>query len=209
MKAIVRASLSSFSCVLRTPFRVKASVRLSASQLRRKSQLAWLVECSYGLISIACHRDVAAPIAPCGMCRQFIREFCSNEMPILLVPGDHFDTEKADSEKLILVTNLGELLPLSFGPEDLELPRKPSYVSTYACGWRSVNVTDPTLPPTPPYVAKPVDPGFLYIVPSGPVSLCSHSYHSNIFGPFGRQGGSLFTGCISRYNCTTEGTAAA
>lgn len=48
-------------------------------------------------------------------------------MPIVLVPGDFYDTEKGDSEKVpIRVTNLGELLPFSFGPEDLELPRKPS-----------------------------------------------------------------------------------
>jgi len=63
------------------------------------------------------------------MCRQFIREFCSNEMPIVLVPGDYYDTdpEKDDSKKVpIQVTTLGELLPFSFGPEDLELPRKPS-----------------------------------------------------------------------------------
>ena len=59
------------------------------------------------------------------MCRQFIREFCSNEMPIILVPGDFYDAEKSDSEKVpIKITNLGELLPFSFGPEDLELPRK-------------------------------------------------------------------------------------
>lgn len=48
-------------------------------------------------------------------------------MPIILVPGDHYDTEKDDSEKVpIQMTHLGELLPFSFGPEDLELPRKPS-----------------------------------------------------------------------------------
>ena len=48
-------------------------------------------------------------------------------MPIVLVPGDYYDTEKVDSKKVPLqVTNLGELLPFSFGPEDLDLPRKPS-----------------------------------------------------------------------------------
>jgi len=61
------------------------------------------------------------------MCRQFIREFCSNEMPIILVPGDFYDTKKGESEKAqVRFTNLEELLPFSFGPEDLELPRKPS-----------------------------------------------------------------------------------
>jgi len=78
-------------------------------------------------IALAITTDVASPISPCGMCRQFIREFCSNEMPILLVPGDYYDTEKEASTKApIQVTNLGELLPYSFGPEDLELPRRPS-----------------------------------------------------------------------------------
>jgi len=48
-------------------------------------------------------------------------------MPIVLVPGDYYDAEKDDSEKLpIQLTNLGELLPLSLGPEDLEFPRRPS-----------------------------------------------------------------------------------
>jgi len=75
-------------------------------------------------IGLAVTSDVAASISPCGMCRQFIREFCSNEMPILLVPGNHYDPEE---EKIpVQTTNLGELLPYSFGPEDLELPRRPS-----------------------------------------------------------------------------------
>lgn len=48
-------------------------------------------------------------------------------MPILLVPVDYYDTEKEGSDKVpIQVTNLGELLSFSFGPEDLELPRRPS-----------------------------------------------------------------------------------
>jgi len=48
-------------------------------------------------------------------------------MPIILVPGDFYDTMKGESEKAqVRFTNLGELLPFSFGPEDLELPRKPS-----------------------------------------------------------------------------------
>ena len=47
-------------------------------------------------------------------------------MPILLVPVDYYDTAKEGSRKVPLqVTSLGELLPFSFGPEDLELPRRP------------------------------------------------------------------------------------
>lgn len=49
------------------------------------------------------------PIAPCGACRQVIREFCDMDMPILLV------NTKGD----ITVTDIETLLPNSFGPEDL------------------------------------------------------------------------------------------
>lgn len=48
-------------------------------------------------------------------------------MPIILVPGDYYDEEKEGSKKAaVKLTNLGELLPFSFGPEDLEHPRRPS-----------------------------------------------------------------------------------
>lgn len=41
-------------------------------------------------------------------------------MPIILVSGDYYDTEKGEPKKIsIQVTIQGELLPFSFGPEDL------------------------------------------------------------------------------------------
>ncbi|MFC0180933.1 cytidine deaminase [Thorsellia kenyensis] len=49
------------------------------------------------------------PIAPCGACRQVIREFCDPDMPIILA------NENGDME----LTNIATLLPYSFGPEDL------------------------------------------------------------------------------------------
>ena len=56
---------------------------------------------------------VAAPSAelcsPCGGCRQRLREFTSDDAPIHL----------ADLERVRRTTSLGELLPLSFGPEHL------------------------------------------------------------------------------------------
>lgn len=114
-----------FFLMLKEISRVKASVRLSASRSQRKSQThpnLWK-----GAHHCLSHRDVAAPISPCGICRQLIREFCSNEMPILLVPVDYYDPEKEGTEKVpVQETNLGELLPYSFGPEDLDLPRRPS-----------------------------------------------------------------------------------
>jgi homotetrameric cytidine deaminase len=56
---------------------------------------------------------VAAPsrelVTPCGGCRQRLREFAPDDAPIHL----------ADFERVRRTTSLGELLPLSFGPEHL------------------------------------------------------------------------------------------
>ena len=56
---------------------------------------------------------VAAPseaeCAPCGGCRQRLREFAAADAPIHL----------ADLERVRRTTSLAELLPLSFGPENL------------------------------------------------------------------------------------------
>ena len=56
---------------------------------------------------------VAAPsrelCTPCGGCRQRLREFAGDDAPIHLV----------DLERVRRTTTLGELLPLSFGPEHL------------------------------------------------------------------------------------------
>lgn len=49
-------------------------------------------------------------ITPCGICRQFIREFAPLSLPIVMFNGD--------GTKCLMKT-LEELLPLSFGPDDL------------------------------------------------------------------------------------------
>ena len=58
------------------------------------------------------------------MCRQVIREFCAQNMPILLVPAD-YEKRVADgvADGGVKETSIGELLPDSFGPESLDLPR--------------------------------------------------------------------------------------
>ena len=48
--------------------------------------------------------------APCGVCRQVLREFCQDDFEILL-------GETADSFKAV---TLKDLLPLSFSPEDVK-----------------------------------------------------------------------------------------
>lgn len=47
-------------------------------------------------------------ISPCGICRQFIREF-STDVPVVMLQKDGSG----------VVRTLGELLPMSFGPDDL------------------------------------------------------------------------------------------
>lgn len=51
---------------------------------------------------------------PCGMCRQAIREFCDGDFPIILV-----NTGEKETETQIKIMTLSELLPESFGPDNL------------------------------------------------------------------------------------------
>ncbi|KAJ3787685.1 cytidine deaminase [Lentinula aff. detonsa] len=75
--------------------------------------------------ALAVVTDVKSAISPCGLCRQVIREFCAQDMPILLVPADYpINQDSGDAGKgSVKQTSIGELLPDSFGPEHLELPR--------------------------------------------------------------------------------------
>ncbi len=64
-------------------------------------------EREFEAIAIVCSGK--SPAAPCGVCRQVLREFCSNDFPVIF----------ADSNRNVVESTLGELLPHSFGPEDL------------------------------------------------------------------------------------------
>ena len=48
---------------------------------------------------------------PCGVCRQFLKEFSSDDMPVIVA-------KTADD---FVIHKLVELLPYGFGPENLEL----------------------------------------------------------------------------------------
>lgn len=50
--------------------------------------------------------EIDAAVPPCGVCRQVLAEFCSQDFPILLVKSE---TEYEEC-------TLGELLPRAFGP---------------------------------------------------------------------------------------------
>ncbi|CAM1506712.1 Fc.00g063530.m01.CDS01 [Cosmosporella sp. VM-42] len=62
--------------------------------------------------AVAVSTDISPPASPCGMCRQFIREFCSLKTPIIMF----------DKNEDFVIMKLGELLPLSFGPDSLPSP---------------------------------------------------------------------------------------
>ncbi|CDR48958.1 RHTO0S21e02498g1_1 [Rhodotorula toruloides] len=84
-------------------------------------------------VALAVTSDVNGMVSPCGICRQVLREFCPLEMPVLLIPSSYVEgktptktateAEGADTEDTVVETTMGELLPLSFGPEDLRKPR--------------------------------------------------------------------------------------
>jgi hypothetical protein len=60
--------------------------------------------------ALAVATDISPAASPCGMCRQFIREFCLPSTPIYMY----------DKNNNYTVKTIGELLPLSFGPSDLK-----------------------------------------------------------------------------------------
>lgn len=68
-------------------------------------------------------------ISPCGICRQFLREFAPLDTPVYMIadgyprekelPGFWSKGEEGELKKLVTVMTLEELLPMSFGPEHL------------------------------------------------------------------------------------------
>ena len=65
-------------------------------------------ERSFDAIAIVCSGN--SPAFPCGVCRQVLSKFCGPEMPVLC----------ANAHRESVLCTLGELLPHSFGREDLE-----------------------------------------------------------------------------------------
>lgn len=61
------------------------------------------------IVAVAVAGRGDALCTPCGGCRQRIREFAADEVPVLI----------CDENSLRHETTIGELLPLSFGPDNL------------------------------------------------------------------------------------------
>lgn len=59
--------------------------------------------------AVAVSTDIDDFCSPCGMCRQYLREFLGLETPIFMF----------NKEGKFIVRTMGELLPLSFGPDVL------------------------------------------------------------------------------------------
>ena len=75
------------------------------------------------IVAVAVTSDAPTPCTPCGMCRQVLREFCSQDMPLLMPPQEWSasGTPGDLAENDVLTTTLAELLPLSFGPDVLRI----------------------------------------------------------------------------------------
>ena len=69
-------------------------------------------EKTFSAIAIVGGKDgiIDGIFAPCGVCRQVMREFCSDDFTIIM----------GISETEYKKATLGELLPLSFSPEDVK-----------------------------------------------------------------------------------------
>jgi cytidine deaminase len=61
------------------------------------------------VIAVVVVGEGASPVTPCGGCRQKLREFASDDAPVVV----------ADASGIRARWTLGELLPASFGPEHL------------------------------------------------------------------------------------------
>ena len=66
----------------------------------------------FAMIAICGGKDgvITGAFPPCGVCRQVMAEFCSKDMPVLMVSG-------VDSHTAV---TLGDLLPYAFGTEYIE-----------------------------------------------------------------------------------------
>ncbi|KAK6905669.1 cytidine deaminase [Kwoniella mangroviensis CBS 8507] len=83
-------------------------------------------------IAVAVTSDVPSPTtSPCGICRQFLREFLSPSIPIYIISSEYpselpswldkldQDQESDEIKKYVVKMTMEELLPSSFGPDNL------------------------------------------------------------------------------------------
>jgi len=61
------------------------------------------------IVALVVYTPTPAPVTPCGACRQKLREFAADDVPVIV----------ADLSTVRARFTLGELLPASFGPAHL------------------------------------------------------------------------------------------
>jgi cytidine deaminase len=66
-------------------------------------------EGKYNFKALIISGETEEPISPCGACRQVMVEFCSSDMPVILIGKNRVRKE----------TTVGELLPYAFSKKDL------------------------------------------------------------------------------------------
>lgn len=131
MRSILHHTSGGCICAERTAL-LKAHTNLAsannASEDQSQSPLMGFIK------AIAVASDLPdSPCSPCGICRQFIREFAQLDTPIFMVwkewdsavstptsaAGYEARGQNCHEEKGVAVRSLEELLPLSFGPDKL------------------------------------------------------------------------------------------
>jgi len=55
-------------------------------------------------VSVATYTPAGNPASPCGMCRQFMREFCEPKMPIIMIDGSQ-QSKTVLLEEVSVLTN--------------------------------------------------------------------------------------------------------
>ncbi len=83
--------------------------------------LAKAVEAGHrSFVAVAVSSAARDGVTPCGMCRQSLAEFCDDDLRIVCErrpDGDPRSGSDEDDERSVYT--LGELLPVTIGPEDL------------------------------------------------------------------------------------------
>ncbi|ODN84209.1 cytidine deaminase [Cryptococcus amylolentus CBS 6039] len=86
-------------------------------------------------LAVAVTSDIPSPaISPCGICRQFLREFLEPHVPIYFISGTYSSTLNSgeypdwlddrtgeEAKKHVKMMTMEEVLPESFGPDHLGL----------------------------------------------------------------------------------------
>ncbi|WVO17865.1 cytidine deaminase [Cryptococcus depauperatus] len=85
-------------------------------------------------LAVAVVSDIPSPsCSPCGICRQFLREFLELQVPIYFISGSYpvdeapsflGNLQSDESKEFVAKVTMGEILPHSFGPNHLGMTQR-------------------------------------------------------------------------------------